>query len=278
LLTDKKAVNTNYIEIPAIGDGNCSVNAFALGLIDLIHSDREFKLAETSFNVLIQKIRTNLNILEKRLKLYQGRKDSLLCGNAYVDLVEPLFDFINFIKVNATIAQALFFEYILSQKSRLQVAALHVALAPALRDIGASQYQILLTNISEDMRDAELLMHDGVEAGEEILNPLALFFGIHLTIIDEDNHGTLRLVEMTSQQMSQNQPNMAVIHIPGHWNYIMPTTQKNGLAELLPSILDATNDHVSASIHTIFKATSNTAQLNLRKPTTESESGYRYAY
>lgn len=214
------------IEVPAIGDGNCALNAFALGLIDLIKRD-QLQLDAANKQRWLQAIQDHLDVCRQRLALYANVPDQII-GNVYEDLAPGLEAFINFIDTNPNSDQL--FAYIREYAGdRLSVAALHVALAPSLRALGCDLYADQLLAIgADDHTQLEVLRlrKDGVSAGQEILAPLAQdFFHINLNIFD-----STRAFALETAAEIPDAPVVTVLHVPGHWDFMLPADQKDGLA------------------------------------------------
>lgn len=218
----------SYYQVPAFGDGNCSLNSLALALIDLIKRD-QLHLNEVLFQKFLQHIRSTMVTLEQRLALYQN-KNSRLTGAAYRDVAKDLQKFITFIKDHNKLTFDDFKRYVNQQKSREEIAALHVALAPALRNKGAEIYEKKLTRVADDERligDAKSLYHDGVWAGHDVLMHLARdFFGINLKLYDKADN----FQEKSATDLIAGAPEVALVHSPGHWDYLLPEDQEDGLA------------------------------------------------
>lgn len=218
----------SYYQVPAFGDGNCSLNSLALALIDLIKRD-QLNLNEEVFQEFLRHIRSTIVVLEQRLALYQG-KHSALTGNAYNDVANDLEKFIAFIKDHNKLTFNEFKRYIKQQKSREEIAALHVALAPGLRNKGAEIYEIQLALVHVDDEqltgDAKNLYHDGVWAGHDVLMHLAHdFFGINLKLYDKADN----LQEKSATNPIAGAPEAVLIHSPGHWDCLLNEKQEDGL-------------------------------------------------
>jgi hypothetical protein len=220
--------------VSPLGDGNCATGSFALFLIDLI---KRLKLPTLSAEKKVQFMKVvvaNLNVLRDRLALYRGEENRTGdAAVAYSDLADDLENFIRFVS-NHPDFDALFAYIIRFSNTQRRVAALHVALAPALRELG---HQLHLQTMYDQTGSLEqedyLLGQDGVYAGFEILSVLAHdFFGINLTAFD-GSHGT--------QHASAQIKNAPEVHLlrnvqPDHWNFLLPVEQQDGLGtpDLLP--------------------------------------------
>lgn len=221
-----------YVEVSAIGDGNCAFNAFALGLIDLIQRDQlNSDNDKKNLNDLMAAIRSELAILIERQKLY-ANQPSNIHGNAYADLAEGLNQFINFVR-DASNTTDDFINYVKAQTARFSIAALHVGLAPALRKIGVDLYVGALKNTNADadmLADAENLKQDGEFAGQDALPQLAKKFDLNLqTAIDKKSNPAI----YAEKAESSSRPSISLVHVPGHYNYAYPEAQGDGLAQHL---------------------------------------------
>lgn len=233
LARECKLGGKDFIEVPAIGDGNCALNSFALGLIDLIKRNQTVLKGEEKQREFMAQIVASLEVLEDRLHLYstgKGRGD--VYGNAYPDLAHGLEEFIQFIKDGPDYYELV--AYIDSvANTREQIAALHVALAPALRNIAVARYQQQMKAIGVDdqalLADAHRLQFDGVSVGHESLVPLAHdFFQINLNMFESRNGFSIDPVSEIADA-----PTINVLHVPGHWNYLIDAEQKDGLVKQL---------------------------------------------
>ncbi len=173
-----------FYRMHAVGDGNCSVNSFALGLIHLIQCNA--LNLEPCYPVFLNAIKNTLPILKDRLALYQG-KASTLHGNRFEDLSDDLAAFIHFIEQDPPPSCQAFMAYVNAQKTLLGIGALHIGLAPALRALGSPQYSqniqaVLYDDPSAEMGDYANLAGDGVDAGAEILPELARVFQVNLAM------------------------------------------------------------------------------------------------
>lgn len=243
LSKQRKLGGKDFIEIPAIGDGNCALNSFALGLIDLIKREEAVLRYAAKQEQLMAEIIGSLEVLSDRLHLYKtGQERGEVTGNRYSDLAHGLEEFINFVDDGPNYDELV--SYIQSvANTREQIAALHVALAPALRNIGTELYRAQMRDIaSEDpeaLRDAERLRLDGVSAGHETLAPLAHdFFNINLNMYDSKNGFSIDPVSEIADA-----PVINVVHVPGHWNYLIDAEQKDGLAKALNQPEVSENDY-----------------------------------
>jgi hypothetical protein len=209
----------DFIVIPAFGDGNCAANAAGLLIIDLILRD---KFDQAHYNTLYQAITDTMPTLQQRLALYQT-------GDMYSDVAEPLNEFIEFINTNPDWEQ--FSNFVKEKRKRDQIAALHVGLAPALRDIGIKGY-------AQDMKDREVpdeqiaqeieaLKQDGEHAGDELLMGIAHTLNINIHTYDE-NKGVIK------GRVNVGDADGHILYVPGHWDFLIPADQTDGLAAVLP--------------------------------------------
>ena len=229
-----------YNEVDAIGDGNCAFNSAALAIIDLIKRD-QLLLSDEQFNTLLRKIREHENILRERIKFYRGQSTSLQAGAAYSDLIYPLETFIEFIN-QATLTKEDFIACIKSTNDRIQIGALHVGLAPALRSISADIQDLKFAAVAKVddavlTIDAKNLRNDGVEAGEELLAPLMHdFFKINSNFFDAKNPGRAA----NNSSVILGAPEVAFKHTGNHWSYLMTAGQNDGLATCLSNAITRT--------------------------------------
>ena len=261
------ATKGKFREIPSIGDGNCSLNAFALGgLINLILQKHQFIFTGDYEKQFIKAIIDTLPVLEDRLVLYKQKETKFVSGNSYTDLVDPLDNFIKFIEQNK---QTLTFnqleEYIRSIRSngrnREQVAAIQIGLAPGLRALGCDLYYGFLKQRdprskekvefdSEAEVDVADLRQDGVYAGQDLLGYLATHvFQLNLHIFQEniikDGASKIRRNELSTIHKPneiQDAPVVNMLNIGnGHWNCLISADQEGGLLSCLPEAASNVN-------------------------------------
>lgn len=229
-LFDSKDEKAPLGEIHVIGDGNCAYGAVALGLIDLIRSD-DAKLKNVNINSLIAAMCTaaNLQILQQRLASYT--KDN------YPDLATPLKNVIDFITNPGNQTAAEFISYVKKSNSRHEIAALHVALAPALRAMACEQFakapqlnpvlavaDINLTEQKKDNVDAEAVV---VGQLEEVLN-----ITIALKQVNKKQECRTATASLSApDHIKPNNPTITILHSEDnqHFNYLSPTTEKASL-------------------------------------------------
>lgn len=259
----------SYVEVSAIGDGNCAFNAFALGLIDLIHrGELKAQHDQKSLNALLSAIQneSNLKLLIERQKLYANEASELV-GNAYEDIADELKQFITFVKSKPTVNR--FIEYIKNKQSRIGIAALHVALAPALRQIGVDSYIQSLQGLplpedDELFTDANNLKRDGEVAGQDVLMPLANIFNVNLhTKIDRKQADSI----VSEKCGNDARPSITLIHLPGHYNYAYPQDQIDGLA----SCLSRVQPNLSSDTHTDLALVSGEYHAQIQKKNHKKE-------
>lgn len=234
-----------FTEIPAIGDGNCGWYAFALGLIDLIKRD-ELKIDSATYKALRHAMTQSLPLLKERLKLYYDnpRHPSKVQGNPYTDLAPNLDNVIRFFESkDADTFQGFkaWIDEIPEGTYRFNIAALHVALGPALRKIAvdASLRDIEASRTkpsAERIKQLKELKEDGVDADQEILEYLAHeIFHINIDIYDDKRKkGHLKRTGLLNDIHSDAR--MSLVHVPGHWNFLLP--QGEGGLDCLPSLVD----------------------------------------
>ncbi len=233
----------DYYEIPAVGDGNCALNSMALGLIDLIKRD-QLQLDQYRQDKWAEVTKATVGTLQARLKLY--RSDSMLVEKTpYEDLADGLEKFIQLLQQN-DFSYALLLKYIKeNSENRLQIAVLHIALAPALRYIGAVLYKQQLEKIGMVdptlLADAEALKQDYAWAGHEILMPLAReFFRVNLIIQDNVQN------TVYEEDAIVDAPTVNIVRVVGHWNYCVPAKQNDGVAAVLPPPVAVINPDATA--------------------------------
>jgi len=186
----------------------------------------------------------SLPILKQRYKRY-------VSGN-YQDVAESLAVVIAAIeRCRNNFTQ--FAQFIQNNTSnRLLVAALHVALAAALRKIGVDLYRDALNQQSkmrgteksllrQELKDATRLYVDGVSAGIEILVPLARdFLGVNLRLYDFQQKKPIicfnpittekENLEVSSVHAGSTVPEICLLKKPGHWDFAYRAEQTTGLA------------------------------------------------
>ncbi len=236
-----------YTEISAIGDGNCGLNAFVMGLINLIQLG-ELNLHEDTYAALLEALNNSLPTLKERLNLYKGLP-SKIEGNAYTDLAAPLSVFIHFIKSKPSLRE--FEVYLNEAKTREQVAAISVGMAPALRLLGENTFRQRLVTVGaprEHLADLDHLTGDGVEMGHELSAQLAYdFFKLNLTVLNDVKKDASTYAQVKLSEPLVNAPTLVMIHRPGHWNAGILANQKQGLAELPHSEESKKEDTLSLS-------------------------------
>tara|TARA_R110000868_G_scaffold112110_1_gene302162 strand:+ start:2777 stop:4048 length:1272 start_codon:yes stop_codon:yes gene_type:complete len=224
----EKLAGQNFIEVPAIGDGNCASNAFALGLIDLIQRDALRFEDKAKQQRLLAALANNVVTLKQRHQLYVGIPGQIM-GNSYSDLAEDLENFINLVERKPNFQAVI--DYIKNNSDgRLKVAALHVGLAPALREIGAELHLSTMQNITDELRAEDLkLMSDGEYAGFDILAPLAQdFFHVNFTAFMKANAN-----QPQASRLIDDAPDIHLYQTGAHWNYLLPVKQEDGLKQVL---------------------------------------------
>lgn len=221
-----------YTEISAIGDGNCGLNAFAMGLINLIQTG-QLALGPDTYAALLTALNHSLPTLQKRLNLYKGLPTTTK-GNAYTDLADLLGAFMDFIKSEPSLDA--FNAYINEAKSRQQIAAISVGMAPALRSLGKKTFRPRLRTVDapkEHLRDLENLSHDGVEMGHELSAQLAYdFFKLNLLVLNDVKKDASNYAEVKLSKSLPGAPTLIMVHRPSHWNAGIVADQKGGLADL----------------------------------------------
>lgn len=241
----KLALNgKSFIEVPAFGDGNCMFNSLGLVVIDLIKQDK-LKLDAEKQARLMRALQNSVEVLRKRCNDYQS-------GGNYSDVANDLLRFIEFIEgCKGNFASLV--QYIhLNFNDRFQVAALHVALAPALREIGTERYLELLrqkhTNssdvdyknlVSSEIEDAEVLKNDHEDAGPETALPVCEFLGITVSLFDDQTKKAAIYINPLTNVLETDEPvnsDAAILKVGAHWNYVYPADQTTGLAagDVLP--------------------------------------------
>lgn len=124
------------------------------------------------------------------------------------------------------------FKNFLTQQTRQSLAAINLLLAQSLRTIGVSQYYRLINSDETGnwlLKEDEKLLEDHYCVGDDILSSLAHYFGISIRLLMTNNGTTFEapLPENTTSFFS-------LLNQEGHWHYLLPETQSNGLAKLLP--------------------------------------------
>lgn len=234
----RKADGTEFYEIPAIGDGNCAFNAFALGLIAAIKQGQQIEQNTLdAFIDVIQK-NENLEILKQRVALYRGQT-SMIEGNQYTDLADKLENFISLWNAN----DANLIDFINNQNSQIEIAALHVALAPALRELSCNareaENNALANNITPQRED-------GADAGNDDFFVLAKTFNLNVDVHQVTNKTKNEIQSQSNQEpIDPTKHTIQVLHTGNHWNLLLPPAEKAVFAQL-PD-LTATSPHVSDS-------------------------------
>lgn len=225
----RTADGSEFYEIPAIGDGNCAYNAFALGLIGAIK--RGHQIDDDVLKAFIELIRkdTNLAILKQRVALYRGQ-NSRLTGNQYTDLADKLENFISLWNAN----DANLIGFILHQNSRIEIAALHVALAPALRDMAINK---LFADKKISKQNIEILKRDETLAGNFELEALAPIFNININLCRTNIPGKIDV--QPAHAHIDDAPELFLLYIEdkankkdNHWNLLVTPEQKAPFANL----------------------------------------------
>jgi hypothetical protein len=235
-----------YYSVPAFGDGNCALNAFALWLVDAIKRNEVVLNAEKQ-QALMSSITNaaNLNVLKERLKFYCGELSSTTKNklNPYADVANDLDAFIQFIETKPTFTQLQ--QYINAQHSRHAIAALQVGLAPALRQIGVEAYinglKIVLNEGDDSahpmIREGISLFEDTVNVGHEVLSHLAHdFFHTNLTLYQADRK------RLQTEEHNSRVSTCTILHSSapeGHFNFLLSEAQvgtHQGLAADLAGI------------------------------------------
>lgn len=246
-----------FYVVPAFGEGNCALNAFSLACVDLIKQDKLQQLDADKQQLFMLALadKRNLEILRRRQAQYAAAES---------DMAVELMQVIKAIEANAN-HFAGFCQFVKNHSnSRAQVAALHVGLAPALREIGASMYKHALSEVvqsekkksavagddpvhaehlavlEKELEDADHLYADGASAGNEILVPLARdFFRINIRLYEQNTKKPIVYINPARQEVesvevsprpNESIPEVNLLHIPGHWDYLLPVSQTTGLA------------------------------------------------
>lgn len=218
-----------FTEIPAIGDGNCGWYAFALAIMHLVKSN-QLVLSNETYAELLAAIRQSFPLLKERVKLYRNDPSARVQGNAYTDMAPYLERVIGFFASEEAKTFAGFkhwLDAVNPRDVRFHFAAMHVALGPALRKIGVERS---LPGASV-LRAQQLkeLKHDGVDADQEILEKLAHdVFHINLDTYHDEKHDG-HLVNTNLVDDIPRAPHAALVHVPGHWNFLLPPGEQ-GLA------------------------------------------------
>jgi hypothetical protein len=166
--------------------------------------------------------------------------------NAYEDVADDLQAFIQFMDRKPARTFAELCHYIKTQQSRQQIAALHVGLAPVLRQLGVEKYLDKLKSILDEdessahpmIKDAIALFEDGIDAGQESLSHLARdFFGINFTLYETDG----RLV--AASELMADVPAIAILHSSdstGHFDFLLPESHAKHYQSIATVIPDLT--------------------------------------
>ncbi len=228
--------NQKYNEVASIADGNCVFNSFALGLIDLIKQER--LMSEANMPQLAAF--ASWVASENCLAVLKARSEEYLSEDGNYSDVEPaLTAFIDFVERSENLTFSELSEYIRTHsEDRFAIAALHVALAPALRHIGVQRYIDSLREIGADdfLVDAENLRQDKVHAGQEIIPHLAQTFGVNIALYIREEEGKVSSNSTDANHVA-GAPAVSLLFDKDHWNYVIPAKQKNGVA-ILPCRAD----------------------------------------
>jgi hypothetical protein len=249
--TTNVSLNTNqrqlggqaYHTIAAIGDGNCAFNALTLALVDLIKRD-QFRLENhNTQQALLGAVLASRRILEQRLALYRDQPSTFTGKTGYSDLADDLARFISILGNDLTYPQLI--QYVKDNSgSRLQVAALHVAFAPALRNTAVQLHQVELAALGNEqmLREARTRSADGAAAGHTELTAIAKQLGINLHIYSSAN----AVVEYPTHNIV-GAPHVSLVHEPAvsgedHWNFVVPVAQQDGVvAAIKPVVVSPAN-------------------------------------
>lgn len=221
-----------YHEIQIIGDGNCALNALGAEIVRLILEMKDQKINHLA--VLIKNIHEQRTLIEETRQLYAGESREETTGAAYTDLAGPLGEFLDFINEKNPDPPSVkkFIKFIqLFCINRQNIAAASVALAAGLRPLGAEkQHQdglqsgtVLRTNVPQN--EDENLILNKEHAGQELLVPLAKFFGIRVLMYD---NRAQKMHYSHDAQSNENLPTMTLINKDrAHWNVLMPNSEMN---------------------------------------------------
>jgi hypothetical protein len=234
-----------FIEVPAVGDGNCGLNAMSLWFIDhlltLKNQNKTVDLDKMAIQALISELTEirNIQILKKHQKSYTSS-----VYNAEIKIASSLQDFINFIsRPSVPIDENALIEYIYRHtKTPEEIIALELALAPSFRAMATIAYQkvgadtLHTDDVSKNtipaldpqtLSEIKHQANDSEATAVEMLSALGRTFNINVVVfhritkkpmIDPENHHSIT----------------AYIHYtPGHYNSLIPASRQQGILEVL---------------------------------------------
>ena len=206
-----KYQNETYWPISPFGDGNCGLYAFACGLIDSI-LNKELTIEDDKFNKFIRYIKEFSSILHRPFELNDNIELDISKFLKLIHRPNLTFDkFKNF-----------FIDYALTRDS---VIAFNLICNQALRHIGFESYTETLINIPEEDK---ILSQNCIYVGEDILTPLANYFGIHVKLI------FLNCPGRNAPSLDNKIATFSLLLKGSHWHYLLPIEQTLGLANILP--------------------------------------------
>ncbi|WP_218813687.1 hypothetical protein [Rickettsiella endosymbiont of Dermanyssus gallinae] len=214
-----------YYPISPFGDGNCGLYAFACGLIDSIINNK-LTLDEKKFSEFRDVIRVCLDL------------GSINVSEFKHELEVELFKFMEFFfQHDLTFSQ--FKDFLVEQPlTRDRLAAINLILGQGLRLIGVASYietcEEEMGIKPEDLLEEEIqLFRTGEWIGQQILGPLANYFGIQLKLISKNPYTNKYYHSDSLSQDSQAEtPAFNLLFKGDHWHYLVPREQKLGLATL----------------------------------------------
>ncbi len=226
----RKADGSEFYEIPVFGDGNCAFNAFALGLIGAIKGGHQIDEDTLLSLIVLLKKPGNLATLKGRIKLYRGERSNIE-GNQYSDLADSLEQLVNFFERNKLDPGGLI-QFIKRQNTRIEIAALHVAFAPALREMSLN----LRDDHGAKKEETGPLRIDGIDAGDQELKALSNEFGLNIDICQTNNKTIAPQIKQEAIDPAKR--TMHILHAGNHWNLLIKPDEKKYFA-MLPDLTAA---------------------------------------
>lgn len=209
-----------YWKVSPFGAGNCGLYAFTCGLIDSI-VNHKLIIETEKFDVFKETIKETL--LNPKL-------DIILSSEAYVldELKPELYAFSKFIQ-QPDFNFSSFKNFLTESLTRKRVVAINLLCGQALRKIGFMSYTKRFGIEAEE--DKHLLL-SGENVGQEVLNPLANYFGLHIKLISKpDEKGSPYYHADLPKNVT---PAFALLLEGSHWHYLLPKEQNLGIAAVLP--------------------------------------------
>lgn len=247
----------NFYEVPSIGDENCAPYSFASGLVNAIKRN-EINLSVEKFNQFYAylKDKQNLFLLKERIKFYRQQESTVKGSNAYEDLADPLENIVKTIEANPNLSYANFKRFIDSAITRHEIAAMQVALGPAIRTLTSELHMNSVLDIAneEEINDGLNLAKDAVKSGRELIEQAAKFFEVNVAIYKQEEDLSIKNVGSTNDVI-ENTPTVSILHNSQdkHWNFLLPEKQTDGLASLpFAATLNRVSEVVTESANKLF--------------------------